>query len=201
MRCKLLILCFLISSGYQAQTPGISRYEYLWIFTHPFAAIRVKKISEKCHPVYRQTRLKNDVDSFYTGGTSDAYRHTFYMAAYAQKIKPGKLLKLGQAHEKTNYRQFLKSKERSGELPDSLSSVMDLHNNALGCTLGASHKKLTLNELSDLVLSEIRRGNALILKRDVNGNYADCQGNRLTPKAVTTWYVEKCLIRSDDLTH
>ena len=80
------------------------------------------------------------------------------MAAFAQKIKIKKLKKLGIAHEKGNYRQFKKYQNEEGERPDSLSNVMDLKNNDLGLKIGSENKKISLADLKELVINEIKNG-------------------------------------------
>src|SRR5690606_27581918 len=140
--------------------PKLSKYEKRWAIFHPFAAIKVNKISKKCFIIYKQQNIKTELDTFTNGGKLDAFRHAFFMAAYAQKVKVEKLRKLGKAHEKGNYRQFLKSQLEDGERPDSLSCEMDLLNNELGFVIGKSNKKLILEELKNAVISEIKNGKA-----------------------------------------
>jgi len=120
------------------------------------------------------------------------------MAAYAQKITIKKLRKLGIAHEKTNHRQFLKSKTEDNELPDSLGSVMDLKNNEIGFKTGSANKNLTLEELSRQVLNVIKKGNAFIMRRNEKGVYLDCDGRIIDLKLyLKKWAVPKCLVASD----
>ncbi len=177
-----------------SQTVKYSTYEKIWAIKHPFAAMKVKRISAFIHQHGPQVQL----DLFNTGGKQDAYRHTFYMAAFAQKTGIKKVRRLGLAHEKTNYRQFKHSKTEEGEVPDSLGTVMDIYNNELGLNLGAANKTLSLEELSALVVTEIKKGKALIMKRAKDGSYLDCSGAKLDLKQYSgKWYVPKCLVKSD----
>ena len=175
----------MLTTASWSQVPKPGKYERCWAVTHPFAAFKVKKITKKCSALVCQIEPKNQLDNFTNGGKLDAYRHSFYMAAYAQKVKTRKLRKLGIAHEKTNYRQFLKSEKEEGELADSLSNVMDLFNNELGLKIGAENKKESLEHLSEIIIEEIKKGNALIVKRDSAGAYLDCDGRLIDLKKYT----------------
>src|SRR5688572_30184107 len=175
MRRELFtILIFFNCLLLQSQPPRLSKEEKCWVALHPVAAIRIKHITSKCDVLYKHSNIKPELDSFPNGGRDDAFRHVFYMAAYAQKIRYKKLRKLGEAHEKGNYRQFLKSQLEEGERPDSLSTVMDLKNNDLGLAIGCDFSKLTLLELERLIVYEISKGRATIMKRNKLGQYLDC---------------------------
>lgn len=139
---------------------------------------------------------KTRLDQFSIGGKLDAFRHTFYMAAFAQKVKPAKLRKLGEAHEKTNYRQFKKSKTENGEIPDSLSSVMDLKNNELGLSIGCSNRNADLLTLKEMVIANINSGAAFKMRRNHRGRYLTCDGNEIVLNG-KRWNIPKCLVASD----
>jgi hypothetical protein len=181
-----------------AQFSRLSRYERNWSLLHPIAAMKVKQITRKCEVLHRHSGVNNSLDSFPSGGKNDAFRHVFYMAAYAQKIRTKKLRKLGEAHEKGNYRQFLRSKLEEGEQPDSLSSVMDIKNNEIGLAIGCNFRKLTLLELERMVVYEINNGRALIMKRNSKGQYLDCEGKEIDMLHYRNkWQVPKCLVASN----
>lgn len=181
-----------------AQTFGSrSAAEKKWAIFHPFAALKVRKVYKEAKPIYEQLKQKNMPDSFENGGKLDAFRHVFFMAAFAQKIKAKKVLKLGIAHEKGNYRNFLKSIKEDGELADSLSSVMDLQNNYFGVETGIKHKEKNLQELSAICLTAIVAGNAVYFKRDVHGNYLTCRGERIDLNDYRKkWFIPKCLMNT-----
>lgn len=192
------MLLFLDHIPGHSQNTSTGIYELFWAISHPVSAIKVKRISKNCYKIYDETKTSEKLDAFISGGKTDAYRHVFYMAAFAQKIKVTKLRKLGKAHEKTNYRQFKKSKKEENELPDSLSSVMDLRNNELGFKIGSENKALSLEQLDVTVISAIKRGEAYIMKRNKKGEYLNCEGQSLfletRPKK---WKQDKCLVASD----
>jgi len=193
----LLLLCACLQGLSQAPKAGLP--ELAWALSHPFAALQVKKLTKKCNAISDPKLINTQLDGFTNGGQADAYRHCFFMAAYAQKIKIKKLRKLGKAHEKTNYRQFLKSGKENGEQPDSLASVMDLINNELGFKLGADHKKIPLKELQQITVSEIKNGKAVIMKRSKNGTYLTCEGKEIDLSSFKNkWNIPKCLLASDE---
>ena len=195
-----LYLIILLSSSLllQAQSPKPGFSEYKWSFFHPIAAMRVRKITETCNKMANSRTVKLALDSFSNGGKIDAFRHIYYMASYSQVVKGYKIKKLGIEHEKSNYRQFRNLETENDELPDSLSSVMDLRNNELGIKLGLANRNLNPNELQSLVIEEIKKGNALIMLRKKNGNYLNCKGEVIDLKQYKQrWSIPKCLVRSD----
>ncbi len=197
---KLKILLFLISFSYYACALKPFKQELCWAIWHPFAALKVKKIKAKADLIYVQTGIKDQLDNLSSGGKLDAFRHVFYMAAFAQKIKAKKLRKLGIAHEKGNYRQFLKHQNENGEVPDSLSSVMDLYNNDVGLNIGSSpaYKGMNLETLKELVIWKIKSGNATILKRNKQGLYVECDDKIIDLSLYKgKWFVPKCLVPSN----
>ena len=169
-----------------------------WILFHPLAALKVKSIYKKHLFVYQNNDLLTVLDSFENGGKLDAFRHVYFMAAFAQKISVNKLRKLGIAHEKTNRSSFFRGKESLNLRHDSLGSVMDLQNNELGFMIGHGNKNLNPLSLRDTVLSEILSGKALIFNRNKHGLYLDCSDQVLDPILFKlSWYIPKCLVNSN----
>lgn len=149
------------------------------------------------YAVYEEVKKNNLLDQYANGGKLDAFRHVFAMAYFSKFVKVKKLRKLGKAHEKGNYRQFLKGLEEEGEVPDSISSVMDLKNNELGFSLGCELKKNSAEELKQKVIEKINTGAAFIIKRNKEGIYVDCEGSIIPPEKIKgTWGIPKCLVGS-----
>jgi hypothetical protein len=195
-KLKIALLLIISSSLLNGQKPF--KEEVFWAIWHPVAAIKVKKMYSKAYVIYTQPTIKTALDSFNNGGKLDAFRHVFFMATFAQKIKLKKLKKLGLAHEKGNYRQFKKGQNEEGERPDSLSNVMDLKNNELGLKIGSENKNLSLVELKQNVIQQINEGKALIILRNAKGLYLDCNNSPLDLKLYThNWYIPKCLVQSN----
>ncbi len=200
-RIALIVLLLLCSKMFpQPKTfSSLSKYEKRWAFFHPFASFKIKNHQKEMYAVYEEVKTKNLLDQYANGGKLDAFRHAFAMAYFNRFVSRKKLLKLGKAHERGNYRQFLKSKTEDGEVPDSVSSVMDLNNNALGLLLGGALKKIPVEELKQKVIEQINAGTFWIIKRNSEGLYVDCSGNVIAPEKLKgKWGNEKCLILSSN---
>jgi len=194
---KIVVIFLLIGVRGLSQSPKLSWPEFGWVLGHPIAAIKVKVITKRCTAHLKQSSHP-PLDAYNNGGKQDAFRHVFFMAAYAQQIKTKKVRKLGRAHEKANYLFFRRSKTENGEMADSLGSVMDLQNNELGLNMGCTNKKLDLLHLQKLVSTEINAGNAVIMKRDGVGNYLDREGKKIDLSLYKkVWGVPKCLVPSN----
>ena len=195
----ITIFIFLFVEVWPQKISNRSRYEKCWAFAHPFAALKVKKIYKKCKPIYEEVTKMNRLDHFQNGGKLDAFRHSFFMAAFAQKINTKKVRKLGIAHEKGNYANFLKNIKEDDELADSLSTVMDLQNNETGLKIGCANKKKGLEELSTIVIEEINKGQAIYFKRNSSGQYLNCEGEIIQLENYQNkWSIPKCLIPTNN---
>lgn len=191
----ILTLCCSLAT---AQT-RFSVYERRWALLHPVAALKAKRIVKVCNRVVAALVATGKAPrDFKNGGREDAFRHMFYMAAFAQKIKPHKVLALGRAHEKGNYRQFITNGTEDGERPDSLGCAMDLHNNAEGVLLGRAHKMESPEELAEMVIAHLQAGKALVVMRRKDGAYLNCNGDVIEPgRYKGKWHVPKCLVPSN----
>jgi hypothetical protein len=197
-----MTLCFclfsFISFSQTKNFSSLSKYENRWAIFHPIAACKIKNHQGEMYTVYNEVKKQNLLDSFENGGKLDAFRHAFAMAYFSKYVAIRKLRKLGVAHEKGNYLQFLKGKTEDGELPDSLSSVMDLKNNELGFSLAKEIKKLSSEEIKQKVIEQIQSGKAFIIKRNQGGLYLDCTGKIISrARMYTLWNIPKCLVKSN----
>jgi len=158
-----IVFSFVLSYQVLAQIQG--KYQCRWAVFHPFAALKVMNIYKKNLSIYEEVKNKKILDSIENGGQLDAFRHGFFMACFAQKIKPKKLLKLGDAHEKDNVYLYIKKKKLEfSEYPDSASVEMDLHNNLLGIELGRKYKHLSSLQLKDTIVQYIKEGKFKTIK-------------------------------------
>lgn len=190
----ILLLIFLISVQAAVSKPRTSRYEFCWALVHPFAALKVKKIYKRTTKLFDQNELKVKLDPYASGGKLDAFRHVFYFAAFAQRISAKKLIKLGKAHERTNYLDFKRGKQEDEATADSLSCVMDLLNNEVGVKLGKENKKLSLEDLKQKVIELVNNGDVYTILRDQQGRFIDCNNNVLEmSKYKGKWFVPKCI--------
>jgi hypothetical protein len=174
------------------QLNAISLPELKWAIFHPIAAIKVKKIKRSCDKFYQDSSLVFQLDRYENGGKLDAFRHVFYMSAFSQRVKIKKLRKLGIAHEKGNYKQFLKGRLEHGELPDSLGSVMDLKNNEIAFQLINQTQNLNLQELKEVIIRLIQNNGVNYILRDEQGNYLNCSKLKIT--ITQSWQNQICLI-------
>lgn len=161
MKCCLivyLVLYILYTKNLSAQNKG--KYQYLWALAHPFVALKVKKIYKANYHIYQEVKQKKILDTLENGGKLDAFRHGFFMACFAQKIKTKKLIRLGIAHEKDEIWQYKKKqKTEYTDIPDSASIQMDLYNNEIGIQLGKKYKHLPPISLRDTLIYYIKKGN------------------------------------------
>lgn len=149
------------------------------------------------YAVYQEVKRQHVLDTFENGGRLDAFRHTFAMSYFSKFVSAEKLHKLGIAHEKANYYQYLCGlPDEDGELSDSLSSVMDLKNNSIALSHCKAWKKLTITEIREKVIDMIRNGEVFIIKRNRDGFYVDCESNIIPPEKLKRWNSPKCLIAS-----
>ncbi len=202
LKSKCIIYCCIvlfIDTTIFSQEHHISKYEKTWALVHPFAAMKVKRHLKKAMVVYHNVKDSKQLDGFESGGTLDAFRHSFTMAYLTQSINSKKLRKLGIAHEKGNKRQFEKNSLENGERADSLACVMDLRNNELGFSIGAKNKKLSIDSLKLEILNQIKLGNAWILKKNDLNQYVFCNNEPiLIDNYKNQWFLPKCLIKSNE---
>jgi len=190
----IIFLILVLSAQVSSAKPRTSRYEFWWALGHPFAALKVKKIYSKASKLYDENSLKVKLDAYPSGGKLDAFRHVFYFAAFAQKIKPNKVLKLGKAHEKTNYLDFKRGILEDKFAADSLSCVMDLLNNEVGVKLGRENKNKSLEELKLKVIDLVNNGDVYHILRDREGRFIDCNNNVIDMSIYKgKWYIPKCI--------
>lgn len=196
----LLTIALILSIKLPSQKKGLFDPVALWGISHPFAAAKIKKINRQCLTIYNQKELKTRLDSFNSGGQLDAFRHVFFMAAFHQKVNAKKLRKLGKAHENKNYRQFLKGEQQGEFRHDSLSMVMDLHNNEVAFGLKSSGTFVSLEELKETVIQTLYSGKALVMKRNRKGQLLKCDNSLLRPEDYgNSWYIPKCLVSSNQV--
>ncbi|MDZ7613246.1 MAG: hypothetical protein U5K51_05695 [Flavobacteriaceae bacterium] len=133
----------------------LSGPEKYWVITHFIKAKKAFKITEE---VLRKTDSvgKTDLlDADMNGGQLDAFKHSYWIAHLTTGIGKKAALRLGEAHEKGNYRDFKNSKKEDGTVPDKMASEMDLQNNMAGARLASS----ALFETDQELIQAIANGN------------------------------------------
>lgn len=201
LKSKYIIFCylFLYSAKNLFAQHEISKYEYRWAFMHPFAAKKIQRHLKESMQIYLDVKKSKQLDTIESGGTLDAFRHTFTMAYLSRFVKEKKLRKLGNAHEKGNRYFFYKNHQEFGERADSLACVMDLRNNELGFEIGKMNKNTPKEDLKNIIIEQIKAGNAWKLKKNSQNLYISCQNELiLIENYKGSWFLPKCLVRSNE---
>jgi len=173
----------------------ISKYEVLWAFKYPIAACKIKKQWPMVIRQYQLVKQSKVLDTLENGGKMDAFRHVYFMAYLINYVKEEKLRKLGIAHEKGNYLQFIKHQLEFSERPDSLACIMDLRNNEVGFELKKALTCFIPDSLANSVIKQIHQGKAWYLKRNEQKNYVSCENEAINLSLYdNNWFIPKCLI-------
>jgi len=169
----------------------ISPREIIWGLSHPFIAIKVKRISQQA--LYTTDSLqKHSILKDRSGGNLDAFKHSYWMALLTQEIKAKKARKIGIIHEKVNYRCF----KRNYNCQDSAASAMDLLNNEVGIKIGNENTNTPRKELIDLIINYIYNKKMYVIKKDSDGNCIDKNNKIIDITIEKKWNKRKCIIRS-----
>jgi hypothetical protein len=201
LKSKIIIfICIIFCFGNQLVSQHqISKYELCWAFFHPIASIKIKRHLPNAMIVYHEVKSSKQLDTIESGGKLDAFRHTFTMAYLSHYVKVRKLRKLGKAHEKGNQYYFYRNQNELGERADSLACEMDLRNNEQGFLIGTSNRDVKIEELKEIVLAQIKLGNAWYLKKNNKNEYISCNNEPINLNNYkNVWFVPKCLIRSNE---
>jgi len=171
--------------------------EKKWVRQHVFVARKAFRISQQAEVLYRKALQDSLITVPENGGPADAYRHALWMAMLTQHVGKKKAIRLGLAHEEANYEYFLQHRPEYGQLPDSVSRVMDLLNNEAGAELGVRMHKADTTELLQGVLQLLHNGKLYIMKTDSNGQWLTCEDELIDYAAWQgRWCIPKCLAPS-----
>ncbi len=169
-----------------------------WVLFHPFKAKRAFLISKEAQRVADSMKTSPLLDKDPSGGQVDAFRHAYWMARLNEEIGESAARSLGKVHEKENYQTFKKRKLEDGIVPDEISSTMDLFNNEVGLKLTLTGKKRSKQGLIYKVINAIYQGRLKVIKKDKNGNFLTCSGNKIKPESLQgKWKNNKCLVSSN----
>jgi hypothetical protein len=177
----------------------ISNPEKCWAFTHPFVAPKALKITIRSYAITDSIKQSGSIGTDNNGGRLDAFKHAFWIATVSSAIGPRKALKLGVAHEKGNKLQFKKHQLEDQVLPDSISSVMDLHNNEQGAAIVHRSEKYSMKQLQEKIMQLLLQGQLTCIRKDKQGNFLTCSGERIDLQQWKgKWAIPKCLITSNE---
>lgn len=175
----------------------ISRPEKCWVMVHPFVAKRAFKATVRSYIVTDSIKNSGVIGNDMSGGKVDAFKHAYWMACVSKTIGAKKALKLGRAHEKGNKLQFKKHELEDKILPDSISSVMDLHNNEQGA-VATKDKSLSEQQLQKRIMELLTQGKLVCIRKNKQGNYLTCNGDLIDlHEWMGRWGIPKCIVPSN----
>lgn len=176
----------------------LSTPEKCWAIFHPFVARKAFQATLQTQMVTDSIKKTGIIGTDNSGGKLDAFKHAYWIGGVSIAIGSRKALKLGKAHEKGNRQQFKKHQMEDHELPDSVSSCMDLFNNNQGANVVKEHPDITFQQLQKNILELLRNGQLKCILKNRHGEFLTCDGRIIQPKDwFGKWGVPKCLIRSD----
>jgi hypothetical protein len=181
-----------------AKFKKLSGPEKCWVIFHPFVASRALQATLQTQRVTDSIRTTGLIGSDNIGGQLDAFKHAYWIGNVSAAIGTRKALKLGVAHEKGNYRQFKKHQLEDQELPDSVSSCMDLYNNEQGAKTVQDHPGIGAEALQKLMLEQLEKGQMRCILKNLKGEFLTCDGKIIhLEEWYGKWNIPKCLVPSN----
>ncbi|HNQ11614.1 MAG TPA: hypothetical protein PKH65_04920 [Bacteroidia bacterium] len=182
----------------QAKKSSIGIHEKLWALSHPFKAKAAYKITLEVRSICDSLSLVHGV-SGNSGGKLDAFRHSYWMALLRQKLRYRAALKLGIAHEKSNFKQFRKGRQEDNTRADSVLCAMDLHNNKEGLKIGEQQLGKSKSDIAEAIINAYNKGMFQICLVNDKDEFITCEGDKIDfKKFKNAWNVPRCLIKSAD---
>lgn len=198
LACICTFNCGYAQKGTVKKFFGLSAPEKMWVYAHPFIAVKTLKLSEHAAEITKEQETSPDLDGYSNGGQVDAFRHCFWMASLCREIKTKKAIKLGIAHEEGNEKDFEKRQHEDGALPDMMAITMDLWNNEVGAVLNRENPGVSEEVLIFHVKAAVTSGRCRIIKRDRSGNFLNKEGNIVKHQDWHgKWVNSRCLVSSD----
>lgn len=205
---KYLLLFFvtaLLISCSPKLTGSFSRLsgpEKSWVLLHPFKAKKGYRTTVEVRTTVDSMARRGTIGNDNNGGHLDAFKHSLWMARLTQHIGERAANSLGIAHEKGNYKAYLRRKYEEGVLPDEQSSEMDFYNNAVGISVGRAFERSTNNNIIDKLLDSLNKGKLRVLNKDSQGYFLDCHNRRIPPDSLLNrWNTIKCLVPSNSYSY
>jgi len=112
------------------------------------------------------------------GDESDAFRHAFWQATNTQDVGESFTRKWSDAHEYGTPANEVKT-----------DLYMDIHNNDVGIEIGKANPKATPEQLKDIILNRISKGDLLIINS--NDKLIKSDGNGLKPTEIRKYDTAK----------
>jgi hypothetical protein len=199
-------VCLLLILGSVSEMQGQSRWkafwklsgpERCWVIGHLWVSGKAQRISTRAVALADSMSRTASLDGLPEGGTSDAFRHGIWMALLGQEIGTRKAEKLGQAHEKGNYRNWKRGRLEDGAFVDSTSRAMDLWNNDRGLAIAERLPGAGEAALITAILRDMEAGLFRVVSRDRRGRNLDAQRNIIPPRELNgKWETRRCLVPS-----
>lgn len=197
----LLIITPLIGYGQESNFKKFIKLkgpEQRWVLSHQLVAFEVLAITMNTIELTKQYAKNPLLDEHNSGGKLDAFRHVLWMASLSSQIKWKKALRLGNAHEKVNKKDWKKGRYEDGSPPDKIAGEMDYWNNGIGLEIGRQNQNASQEELIQMVLQAITDGKCKIIKRNAGGEFLDAEENIITSSEWQgKWENQRCLIFSN----
>lgn len=169
----------------------------VWIARHPFKAKKAQLISLETKRVTDSIAKTNFLDGDKFGGQVDAFRHAYWMARLHQEIGKCASISLGRAYERSNRKDFRKSRRKDEYSSyDKPSKKMDLFNNKIGLMFTIRNGEFDKRVLIYSIVNSIKKGDLKILKKDLLSNYLTCKGVIIPKTELSLWKNNKCLVSS-----
>lgn len=176
----------------------LSTPEKCWTLLHPFVARKAFHATVQSQHITDSIKSSAVIGLDNSGGQLDAFKHAYWIASVSNAIGPRKALKLGRAHEKGNWIQFKKHRLEDQELPDSVSSCMDLFNNEQGARAVKEQPGMTTIQLQKKIMELLLTGELRCILKNGKGQYLTCDGSVIIVKEwFGKWNVPKCLVVSN----
>lgn len=177
----------------------LSSPEKWWVIFHPFKSKNALAVSQEALRVTDSVSITNQIDRDINGGQLDAFKHSYWMARLSQTIGSKTSIKLGLAHEKGNYQTYKKNMLEDGNVPDKISSDMDLYNNNMGKNIIDEDEFIHKSDLIEEIIYKIDMGKMKVIKKDENGNFLNCNGEIISLESLKgKWKNDKCLVNSNN---
>jgi len=180
------------------QFRDLSRPEKWWVLTHPFSASKALEITKFVRNATDSIKTTGLLDGDERGGQLDAFKHAYWMALLTQNLNHRKAWRLGYDHEKGNKLDYMQNANKTDQwLPTALDCTMDLYNNDAGIIIGKENALVSQRRMMEIVISNLQKGNMVIIYKDKNGNLLDCDGNPIDrSKYFHHWEIPACIVPS-----
>ncbi|MDD2529618.1 MAG: hypothetical protein PHN41_00125 [Bacteroidales bacterium] len=168
----------------------------VWILSNPNSSLKVKKVSKQVSSFSNKQLNISYLNSNFSEGEQDAFRHIYLMYKLSSKIGVEKARRFGNIYESYNKKVFYK-KRNSGY--DRAGEWMDKFNNEVGIFVFLKIGNTNDEHLIQEIGYQIKEGNARKIKKDLKGNSLNTD-NMIINKEIwmKNWVNERVLIQTNN---